>query len=174
MSSGGPFWLALSIAALAWPACGGDEDGSGDPVDASEDGAEPADAEVNGADDAGVDAAPNCIPEQTPTVSPHYSGRDCMDCHGISARDFTAAGTVYTDAWGTAPVAGATVVLEAPDGSEVYAITADNGNFSTAEPLAASFSKRVTRCPYDVLAESPVSSGACNSCHTAGNRIHLP
>lgn len=171
--------VLLSLAVLAWSGCGGD-DGAGDaegPVDgAGVDVAQGDAGEVDsgGQQDAEVDAAPNCIPEQTPSVSPHYSGHDCMTCHGISARVFTAAGTVYTDAWGTAAVAGATVVLTASDGTDIYLVTADNGSFHTAEPLAASFPKRVTRCPYDVTADSPGNNGACNGCHTTGNRIHLP
>jgi hypothetical protein len=104
--------------------------------------------------------------------SSHNAGQDCLRCH----RDFGVAGTAYR-ADGSA-YAGATVRLTTAaggGGSVVLTMTSDSsGNFYTTQSVgfgsglyadvAGSGGARRSM-------ETPVTSGACNSCHDAASRI---
>lgn len=108
------------------------------------------------------------------TASSHNAGRDCLACH----RDFSVAGTVYRDSGSTAP--GATVRLTtAPDGggTVVLSLSADaSGNAYTSQRVVFGSGLYV-----DVAGgadarramKSAITSGACNSCHDASNRIRV-
>ena len=102
----------------------------------------------------------------------HNAGQDCLRCH----RDFGVAGTVYrTD--GSA-YSGATVRLTTAasgGGTVVLALTSDAaGNFYTSQSVGFG-----TGLYTDVAGTggarrsmvAAVTSGACNSCHDASNRI---
>ncbi len=108
----------------------------------------------------------------TPSTSSHNAGRDCLECHG-----FSVAGTIYRDD-GAIPYPGATVRLtsEASGAGEVLIslVTDRSGNFYTTQsvdwgrgPYADVTDSAGTLRPM----ETPLSGGACNSCHDAGERI---
>ena len=104
----------------------------------------------------------------------HYEGRNCMECHvsGESGRGwFTVAGTVY-DSGLTNPYVNPTVIFSTlPDagGREVLRVEGDaRGNFFTTrsidfkEVLYVSIVGKSGNVKYK---PSPVTDGACNSCH---------
>jgi hypothetical protein len=105
--------------------------------------------------------------------SSHNAGQDCLRCH---RGQFGVAGTVYR-ADGTAYL-GATVRLTtAADGggTSVLSVTADaSGNFYTAQSVGfgSGLYADVTGTGGSRRAmQAAVTSGACNSCHDATNRI---
>jgi hypothetical protein len=105
-------------------------------------------------------------------TSSHNAGRDCLTCH----RDFGAAGTVYR-ADGSA-YAGATVRLTTAasgGGTVVLSLTSDGaGNFYASRSIAfdAGLYTDVAGTTGATRAmAAAVTSGACNSCHGAQDRI---
>jgi hypothetical protein len=104
--------------------------------------------------------------------SSHNAGQDCFRCH----RDFGVAGTVYRADGSAYP--GATVRLTTAasgGGSVVLTLASDSsGNFFT--PQSVGFGSGLYA---DVAGTggarrsmaAAVTSGACNSCHDASNRI---
>jgi hypothetical protein len=106
----------------------------------------------------------------------HNAGLDCLSCHtGTGAAPhWYAAGTLYTTASGTAPVVGATVHITDAKGVEVKLITANNGNFWTATALTYPVQVKASLCPTTVMMPVAPSTGSCNTCHSSGNRVHLP
>lgn len=111
----------------------------------------------------------------------HNAGQACIACHAADdGPDFTLAGTLYGDAAGTTPLAGATIIAVDADGATVEMVTRQNGNFWTSEPLAFPVHVVATSCP-DVapMAGAVAAPGDCNAggCHAAGapsGRVHLP
>ena len=104
--------------------------------------------------------------------SSHNAGRDCLTCH----RDFGVAGTVYRADGSTYP--GATVRLTTAasgGGSVALSLTSDGaGNFyaSRSVGFGAGLYTDVTGTTGATRAmTAAVTSGACNSCHDAQNRI---
>ncbi len=112
------------------------------------------------------------------TKRSHYTGENCMRCHGsdTATYTFTVAGTVYK-AGGTEPAPNGKVTLYTAPGAQgdvVATIQVDAyGNFYTTQ--AIDFGSGV----YPVVegfggARSMMSSkathGACNSCHTASGQ----
>jgi hypothetical protein len=102
----------------------------------------------------------------------HNAGQDCLRCH----RDFGAAGTVYRADGSAYP--GATVRLTTAangGGSVVLSLTSDaTGNFyaSRSVGFGAGLYADVTGTTGATRAKTAaVTSGACNSCHDARNRI---
>jgi hypothetical protein len=53
-------------------------------------------------------------------------------------------------------------------------VTGADGNFWSGAAFGAPGSARASKCPDDQTMASAVTAGGCNSCHSAGNRIHLP
>jgi hypothetical protein len=106
-----------------------------------------------------------------PTMRP---GDACLDCHGSGGEQgaFTVAGTVFTDASGSAGVDGATVTLVDADGTEVTLSTNSAGNFYTSKALAFPVDVTITKGNDTVEMSSAASNGNCNSCHDGA--IHLP
>jgi hypothetical protein len=101
-----------------------------------------------------------------------------MGCHNnlSAALKWTVAGTLYTDAAGTAPVGGATIRVRGTGGA-VQIVTATNGNFFTTQAVTlptAAASVDASKCPALAQMQAAVTTGSCNSCHGAGFRIHLP
>lgn len=101
----------------------------------------------------------------------HNAGQDCLRCH----RDFAAAGTVY-HADGSID-AGATVRLTTAaggGGSVVVSATSDaSGNFHTSQSVGfgSALYADVAGTGAARSMDAAVTSGACNSCHDAANRI---
>ncbi len=112
----------------------------------------------------------------------HKRGTACLaGCHDNaygSLPPFTLAGTLYSDAAGTATISGATLHAVDNYGNDVTIVTTDNGNFWTTGAVTFPVSMRASMCPDDSSMSAPVnSSGAdCNAggCHASGSRIHLP
>jgi len=144
------------------------------PADTVED--VPADV-VEDTADAADEATVACIDPQTPINGEHNAGRNCLSCHtGGGAPRWTLAGTLYDSAAGTTPVAGATIVVTPSSGSEIRLVTGSNGNFYTSAAIAYPATVRASLCPDDQTMPMAVESSgaACNTCHAAGNRVHLP
>jgi len=175
---------AALVAAVLMGACTGElvgPDPSGDPG---------PDAAAGGSFDAaeGPDQGADAAPASDPTCLPiggangsgrHNAGQSCLSCHtGNGAPLFTAGGTLYTDAAGTAPLPGATIVLRDGGGNEVHLITAQNGNFYTTQTLSFPYTVSASGCPDVTIMPTAVDAtrASCNAsgCHSAGNRIHLP
>jgi hypothetical protein len=104
--------------------------------------------------------------------SSHNAGQDCLRCH----RDFGVAGTVYR-ADGSA-YSGATVRLTTGaggGGSVVLTLTSDaSGNFYTSQSVgfgSGLYSDAAGTGGARRSMAAAVTSGACNSCHDASNRI---
>ena len=137
---------SLAVAALA-TACGGSSTGAAGSVSGSTGGG-------------------------SRLATSHNAGRDCLGCH----RDFRVAGTVYRADGSAYP--GATVRLTtAADGggSVVLSVSTDaSGNFYSSQGVSFGSGLHAdvagtggTRRSMTAL----VTSGACNSCHDAQNRI---
>jgi hypothetical protein len=120
----------------------------------------------------GESASPTAASPAARVATSHNAGQDCLRCH----REFAAAGTVYGS--GGAALAGAAVRLTtaADGGGTVLAtLTSDgSGNFYTTRSLdlAAGVFADVTG-PGGARAtkKAAVTSGACNSCHSAARRL---
>ncbi len=102
----------------------------------------------------------------------HNAGRDCLGCH----RDFRVAGTVYRADGSAYP--GATVRLTtAADGggSVVLSVSTDaSGNFYSSQGVSFGSGLHADVAGTGGARRSMtalVTSGACNSCHDAQNRI---
>ena len=127
--------------------------------------------------DPSDDGEPDCEPEQTPTGSEgHQAGTDCMSCHDsmTGSRRWTVAGTLYSDASGSSPVSGATIIVNDAAGAALRLVTHPNGNFSTNEAVELPLSVAASLCPDSAEMLSSASSGGCNSCHDSSFRVHLP
>lgn len=136
--------------------------------------------------DAGEDPGPGGEPlvcEEPAATLPngnHNAGLACRSCHNgstVGAPTWTIAGTLYDSKAGTAPVAGATILVRDANGVERKLITASNGNFYTAEAVAFPVTVAASKCPDTKAMTGTPGDGDCNNCHTANSsqgRIHLP
>ncbi|MCS6901505.1 MAG: hypothetical protein RMJ98_10315 [Myxococcales bacterium] len=118
--------------------------------------------------------------------SPHmHPGRDCIACHtreGEGPR-FTIAGTFYGASGQADDCFGASgAVIEVTDaaGKIVSLVSNPAGNFYTKDAVQFPITARVTFNGKTRQMSTPVSTGACNSCHTvqgaqgAPGRIAFP
>ncbi|HUS28175.1 MAG TPA: hypothetical protein VMZ53_06690 [Kofleriaceae bacterium] len=146
---------------------------------------------------SGSGSAANCEEiSATPPDGHHNPGQNCIaaGCHltgqlGTNAPPFTYAGTLYTTAAGTAPVAGATIFVKM-GATEKKVLSANNGNFwmgpapagINAPTNAMTATTKASGC---ALAPNHVpmvgalvqGGGNCNNCHRNGGTttpIHLP
>jgi len=105
-----------------------------------------------------------------PVRTSHNAGRDCLQCHS-----FSLAGTVYRDDGSVYPGAVVRLTTRPGGGSDVVvSVTADaSGNFYTNTPVSwgDALYTDVQGTGARRLMEAPVTSGACNSCHAAQDRI---
>lgn len=108
------------------------------------------------------------------SASSHNAGTDCTSCHR-----FTVAGTAYQSS-GTATYPGAVIRLTSAangGGTVVLSLTADrSGNFYSESAVAFGQGLYVTATGTSgtITAKSgPITSGACNRCHTASQRIRV-
>ena len=104
------------------------------------------------------------------SASSHNAGADCTSCH-----NFTVAGTAYK-AGGTTVYPGAVIRLTTAVGdnaSAVLTVTADrSGNFYSGSSVAFGQGLYATATGTTVNSKNAaVGSGACNRCHTSGNRL---
>jgi hypothetical protein len=112
----------------------------------------------------------------------HNPGQDCISagCHaaGGEGPTFTVAGTVYTDALGTAPQIGATITLRDSLGITLDLATQQNGNFYSTAQLTPPLTVYASECP-SIMHMPTTTTGTCNTggCHdgvAATGRIYLP
>jgi hypothetical protein len=101
-------------------------------------------------------------------------GDNCLGCHtGGEPGRFTAAGTVFTDASSSTGDGAASVRLEDGTHTYVFDTTTSGGNFffsgALTFPLTATVTKGAASSSH---AHSAGQTGACNTCHGVGNRIH--
>jgi hypothetical protein len=113
---------------------------------------------------------PECIPAPAPAPSLHNGGMDCLSCHPT----FGAAGTIFTDPAGTTTVGAATVRILDADGVTHDGVTCGCGNFLVRDSIAFPATLFVSKCPDTVVMVGEITYGGCNSCHAAGDRVHLP
>lgn len=149
------------------------------------------DASGGGSDGSGSGSGSNVsnvCSELNPGGAPdghHNEGMSCIaaGCHsetnpGAGAPPYSYAGTFYTDATGTTPLAGATVFVKL-GGKEVKALTASNGNFFITPGVggletstnAMTATTRVSGCPTvstPMVGSLVQGGGNCNNCHKIG------
>ena len=105
-----------------------------------------------------------------PARSSHNAGRDCLQCHS-----FSLAGTVYRDDGSVYPGAVVRLTTRPGGGPDVLVnVTTDaSGNFYPNTPVSWGeglyADAQGTGASRSMVA--PLTIGACNSCHTAQNRI---
>jgi hypothetical protein len=110
----------------------------------------------------------------------HNAGQACIACHEADGGPrFTLAGTLYDDVAGTAPIAGATIIVTDANGATTDLVTQQNGNFWTNEPLVFPVHVAASACPDTVPMIGAITTGDCSAggCHAAGSatgRVHLP
>jgi len=111
----------------------------------------------------------------------HNMGQDCMNCHrpgGGEAPVWKVAGTVYNEAL-TYTNPNATVNLyTGPNGTGTlkYTLTVDaKGNFYTSSTIdfTGGLYPSVTGSTSTNSMSSPISTGACNSCHDGVSRSRV-
>jgi hypothetical protein len=100
-----------------------------------------------------------------------HPGRDCVGCHaGNDGPNFTLAGTVFAadrqgdDCFGTGSV---TVEITDANGAVFTLDTNEAGNFYTEAGIAMPFTAKVRSDAGERVMQTPQTSGACNTCHTA-------
>ncbi len=102
----------------------------------------------------------------------HNSGQNCMSCHyseGKGEGCFNAAGSLFSSG-GSNLSSGKIILYTAPNGGGTakYTITVDqSGNFYSTESIDVSGLYPAAFGPTGEVhfMSSPISSGACNSCH---------
>jgi hypothetical protein len=154
-----------------------------------------ADSGAPGPVDAGLDAAPPCASGQMWTNGDQKSasmhpGRSCQGCHQQKGGpSFQFAGTVYRngphdidDCHGAAPPPALSVVVTDSRGNTAAIPVNAAGNFSVGQlrdakdekAFRAPFSVRVTDGTTTRAMTGKLTSGDCNSCHTAAGANGAP
>lgn len=179
-----------------------------EPVDAGRDGSNsnghdaatdaptdaPRDAAVDARSDAHRDAPPDAYCYDLSSNIPaahHDAGTTCITagCHlagntGAGAPAFSYAGTLYHDAQGTTPYAGATVEIII-GGFKHTVVTSTDGNFYITSALANPPTNAMTAtalvsvCPSLMSMQGALvdNGGNCNNCHRTGGTtppLYLP
>jgi hypothetical protein len=169
------FSLALVLALVA-SACDPDTDAD----DGAEDPIVPGDPRFER--DPSLDVP---LVSKAGDTTSHLNGENCMRCHqqfGPGTGRFTIGGSLYTDEHSTTPMAGGTIELRtAPlgEGELVFSLEVDaNGNFYSTDPLPFPEAElfpwvRSSSGAGTNGMEFPVSSGACNACHTPAVRVNV-
>lgn len=109
----------------------------------------------------------------------HNKGQDCMQCHkdgGDGEGCFIVAGTVYDSLQVNTISSGTVDFYTEPNGmgQKIKTVEIDGkGNFFTTDIFNLQGLYPVVTGPTGSkkYMGSPLTSGQCNSCHTAGNRI---
>lgn len=111
----------------------------------------------------------------------HNVGQNCMNCHkpgGGEAPVWKVAGTVYNEAL-TATNSNATVKLYTGSdgtGSLKYTLQVDaKGNFYTSSAIdfTGGLYPAVVGATTTTFMSSPITTGACNSCHDGVSRSRI-
>jgi hypothetical protein len=157
--------------ALGFVACDVDEEGRGTPDIVS--------TQCNESNEAcGV---LNCSGEDEEMLP----GSNCLVCHaqgvpGEASEEkvLTAAGTIFVDADGSAPVAGVVVRLVEANG-EIHETTSNRvGNFLFEQGITFPVTASVIKGGETLTMGSEVMLGACSSCHrcdgAAGGKLFAP
>lgn len=115
----------------------------------------------------------------------HLNGENCMQCHqqfGPGTGRFTVGGSLYTERQSATPIAGGTIELRtAPEGGGEVVLSLEvdaKGNFYSTDPLPFPEAELFpwVRSPSGDGGKGmgfPVSSGACNACHTPALRVNV-
>ncbi len=114
-----------------------------------------------------------CVPSDGPLMEP---GENCQGCHGGTgtlyfgerrrhAKAWTVAGTIFDPANAAAGFEGAQVHITDANGFDFRLRTNLAGNFYTRETVQLPLQACIERGGNTVCQQSPVTSGACNSCH---------
>jgi hypothetical protein len=120
-------------------------------------------------DDAVADLGP-----ETPGVEPgplHRPGQPCLDCHGSSGVKpaMSVAGTVFAAADGTAPLAGAAVMLSDTFGRTFQTTTNAAGNFyvepSSWAPIYPMYVTVAFGGVRNAMSTQVGRDGSCAACH---------
>jgi hypothetical protein len=146
---------------LLWLGCTLDE-----PRDSAAPPGGDTDTEIVGCNDENEECAPGACAGSGSTMLP---GSDCLACHSAASSydisTWTAAGTVFADYDGHAPLRGATVRITDADGQIVELSTNSAGNFYTSQPLSFPIQAEVEARDDIVRMARQAESGACNDCH---------
>ena len=135
---------------------------------------------MNCESDCGTCPNDRCEPAiNTSNSGRHKAGENCRRCHDGSGKPpfFSIAGTLYDGINSSTPVVGATIHIIDARGRELKLTTYQNGNFYSRDSnIVFPVTTFASRCPDVQDMSDPVSQsgGGCNSCHTSGDRIHLP
>ena len=146
------------------------------------------DGSVGGGGDTGggsnVGSGSNCTPVSANLPAAHHNaGQTCLTagCHligntGANAPAYAVGGTLYRDAQGTNPYAGATITVTV-GGTKHTAVTASDGNFyitsalfTTPPSAAMTGTTNASACPStNAMSGLLVDNGGnCNNCHKNG------
>jgi nitrate/TMAO reductase-like tetraheme cytochrome c subunit len=109
----------------------------------------------------------------------HNQGKDCLACHtqGGEAEEhiWTMAGTVFSDAQGSAPAEDVQVLVYDNAGTLKQTLVTDyNGNFWTSDPVPSQYRIGLTQGQDTVWMATQPTNPSCASCHTQGNFVHYP
>lgn len=157
-------WLLLAVLA----AC----NGGSDTTDTSETG-----NPVCNTDNEDCGLGQNCGGEGINMLP----GSDCIACHDGSDREapeWTAAGTVFDDLYGSNTVSGATVRITDANATVTELVTSAQGNFRTTTAIVAPYEAEIEVDGVVVAMSAHQDDGSCNSCHacegSAGGKLHTP
>ena len=114
-----------------------------------------------------------CVPSDGPLMEP---GENCQGCHGRDgvlflgererhAKQWTVAGTVFDPANTAVGIESAQVHVTDANGFSFHLRTNQAGNFYSRESVTLPLQACIERNGKTVCQQSPVTSGACNSCH---------
>lgn len=100
-------------------------------------------------------------------------GDNCRSCHKADgpyedAPEWTVAGTVFTDASGSAGAPGVTVRVIDDEGTIIEMVTSSSGNFFTAAPVVEPYLMELEKDGVIVGMPTSPPSGGCNACHASG------
>ncbi len=107
-------------------------------------------------------------------------GADCLACHGSTgfAPEWTAAGTIFTDASGLRPAKNVTVTITDKTGKVAAVNSNSAGNFYTTKSLTFPITVEIEKNGVKKQMASAVDSGGCNACHScsgeAGGKLYAP
>ncbi len=129
-----------------------------------------------GANVGGKGGPATCEAAQAPGATGMNQGQACVSCHANQSgnRRFTVAGSLFSDAMGTSALSGATITITDSANAVTKLTTGRDGAFYTTKSVVFPVTVSASKCPDTEEMPTSPTSGDCNSCHTSGNRIHLP
>ena len=104
-------------------------------------------------------------------------GSDCLACHsagvtsgGVQPTVFGAAGTAFSDAYGKAPLAGATIEITDANDQIVDLTTNAVGNYYTTLAIVPPIHGAITTPGGHIAMPDPQDTTSCNVCHACGGQ----